>query len=332
MFGFSKNKKKDGVTSEAQSDNSRSWFKRLRQGLDKTRAKVGGGIARVFAGKRVLDAALLQELETLLLMADVGVETTAALLQALQAEVKPATDIDAALLQNALKKCMVDILAPCERILSLSATPSVLLMLGVNGAGKTTTIAKLAQHFQQQDKRVLLAAGDTFRAGAIAQLQEWADRFNTPVVAQAPGSDSASVIYDAMASARAKNMDVMIADTAGRLHTQQHLMAELKKVRRVMTKQDESAPHETILVIDASNGQNALQQARLFHEAMQLSGIILTKLDGTAKGGVIFAIARELALPIYYIGVGEQAEDLRPFEAESFVDALFDEAEIVAEC
>ena len=190
----------------------------------------------------------------------------------------------------------------------------------------------MAQHFQQQDKRVLLAAGDTFRAGAIAQLQEWADRFNTPVVAQAPGSDSASVIYDAMASARAKNMDVMIADTAGRLHTQQHLMAELKKVRRVMTKQDESAPHETILVIDASNGQNALQQARLFHEAMQLSGIILTKLDGTAKGGVIFAIARELALPIYYIGVGEQAEDLRPFEAESFVDALFDEAEIVAEC
>ena len=326
MFGFSKNKKKDAATSEAQSDNSRSWFKRLRQGLDKTRAKVGGGIARVFAGKRVLDAALLRELETLLLTADVGVETTAALLQALQAEVKSVTDIDAELLQNALKKCMVDILAPCERILSLSATPSVLLMLGVNGAGKTTTIAKLAQHFQQQDKRVLLAAGDTFRAGAIAQLQEWADRFNTPVVAQAPGSDSASVIYDAMASARAKNMDVMIADTAGRLHTQQHLMAELKKVRRVMTKQDESAPHETILVIDASNGQNALQQA------LQLSGIILTKLDGTAKGGVIFAIARELALPIYYIGVGEQAEDLRPFEAESFVDALFDEAEIVAEC
>lgn len=280
-------------------------------------------IGRLFLGKKTIDAALWEELETILLLADVGASATQKILNNLTQQVhrKELNDIET--LSQQLQCALLDILTPCEQPLILNQTPFVILTIGVNGAGKTTTIAKLAHYYQSQNKKILLAAGDTFRAAAIEQLKTWGERQHIPVIAQPQGSDSASVIFDAMQSAKARQVDLLIADTAGRLHTQNHLMAELVKIKRVIGKLDPSAPHEVLLVLDASQGQNALHQAKQFHEAMGVTGIVLTKLDGTAKGGIIFAIADQLQLPIRFIGVGEKADDLKPFCAKDFVEALF---------
>lgn len=331
MFGFSKKKSQHPDTASPQevavSDETpkASWLGRLKVGLKKTRTQLNSRITTLFTGKHRIDDELLLELETILLTSDVGLDTTQLILDNLKERVNRREANDSDSLQEALKSCLVDLLKPSEQTLTLNATPSIILMVGVNGAGKTTSIAKLARHYTQQGKRVLLAAGDTFRAGAIEQLSVWGERNQVPVIAQKEGSDSAAVIYDAIQSAQAKQIDVVIADTAGRLHTQGHLMSELEKIKRVMHKLDDNAPHETLLIIDASNGQNALRQAQSFHDALGLTGIALTKLDGTAKGGVIFAIANTLKLPIRFIGVGEGIDDLKPFVAREFVDALFSE-------
>jgi fused signal recognition particle receptor len=268
----------------------------------------------------------MEEIETLLLMADIGVEATTEIIQRLtdRVERKQLSDGDA--LQAALKQELAELLEPVDQPLELHTdqSPMVILMVGVNGVGKTTTIGKLAKKYQAEGKSVMLAAGDTFRAAAVEQLQVWGDRNNVPVVAQHTGADSASVLFDALESAKAKNVDVLIADTAGRLQNKDNLMQELQKVVRVMQKLDPSAPHEVMLVLDAGTGQNAISQAKEFKEAVGVTGITLTKLDGTAKGGIIFAIAKQFGLPIRFIGVGEQADDLRPFEAKAFVEALFD--------
>lgn len=300
-------------------------FSRLRNGLKRTRSQLTNGLANLFLGKKVIDKALLDEIETQLLLADAGVSVTEQVIKSLTEQIsREALNDPEALLQQ-LKIQLNAILAPCSKplVIDSSHSPTVILMVGVNGAGKTTTIGKLAKYFIDEGKSVMLAAGDTFRAAAIQQLQTWGDRLNVPVVAQHNGADSASVIFDAIASAKAKKVDIIIADTAGRLQTQGNLMEELKKIRRVITKLDETAPHEVMLVLDATNGQNALQQAKLFFEAVKVTGICLTKLDGTAKGGIIFAIAQGLATPIRFIGVGEQAEDLQPFNSETFIEALF---------
>ncbi|MCQ4348651.1 signal recognition particle-docking protein FtsY [Pseudomonas stutzeri] len=305
------------------------FFARLRQGLAKTSASIGEGMASLFLGKKAIDDDLLDELETRLLTADVGVEATSAIMQNLTKRVSRKELADSDALYRALQEELAAILRPVEQNLLIDAghKPYVILVVGVNGAGKTTTIGKLAKKLQDEGKKVMLAAGDTFRAAAVEQLQVWGERNNIPVIAQHTGADSASVIFDAVQAAQARGIDVLIADTAGRLHTKDNLMEELKKVRRVIGKLDESAPHETLLVLDAGTGQNALSQARLFHQAVNLSGLALTKLDGTAKGGVIFALAKQMSLPIRYIGVGEGIDDLRPFEAEAFVRALFAEQE-----
>lgn len=324
MFKFLKKSSSNEPIPHAEETPKMSWFKRLTQGLHRTRSQLGGGLARVFFGKKVIDETLFADLETTLLLADVGIDTTQKILHNLTNQVsrKELSDSDALL--SALKDQLTHILQPCEKTLELNNhRPFVLLMVGVNGAGKTTSIAKIAHYYLEEDKDLMLAAGDTFRAAAVEQLQVWGQRNNVPVVAQQPGADSASVIYDAMTSATAKNKDLLIADTAGRLHTQAHLMEELKKIKRVITKLDATAPHEIMLVIDASAGQNALQQAKQFHEAIGITGITLTKLDGTAKGGIIFAIADQLKLPIRFIGVGEQLEDLKPFNAAEFIEVLF---------
>lgn len=303
----------------------RSWFSRLKNSLTRTRASFAEGIANLFLGQKEIDEHLLEKLETHLLTADVGVEATQSIIQALTQKISRKELKDPSAVFSALQKLLSEMLIPCEvpLVIEEQQKPFVILMIGVNGAGKTTTIGKLAQRFQQANLSVMLAAGDTFRAAAIEQLQVWGERNNIPVLAQHSGADSASVIFDAFQSAKAKGFDVLIADTAGRLHTRDNLMDELKKVKRVIQKLEPNAPHEIMLVLDAGTGQNALIQAQKFHEALGVTGIALTKLDGTAKGGIIFAIANKLKLPIRFIGVGEKLEDLRPFEAQAFVNALF---------
>jgi fused signal recognition particle receptor len=303
-----------------------SWSQRIKSGLSRTRSGLGSGLSSVIGGHKKVDDDLLETLETQLLMADVGIDATQALISGLTDKLNRKELKDSTTLLTHLKADMESILSQSQQVLDPVSQdgPFVILMVGVNGVGKTTTIGKLAKKYQAEGKSVMLAAGDTFRAAAVEQLQVWGERNNVPVVAQHTGADSASVIYDAIESAKAKNIDVVIADTAGRLQNKANLMNELSKVVRVMKKLDVNAPHEVMLVLDAGTGQNAISQAKLFSEAVGVTGITLTKLDGTAKGGIIFAIAKKFALPIRYIGVGEQADDLRPFVAQEFVDALFD--------
>lgn len=309
-----------------QEQEKLGWFARIRSGLGKTRANLSDGIADLFLGKKQIDDELMEDLETQLLLADVGIEATSEIIDNLSARVSRKELREPQALYRALQGELVELLAPVSTPLTLPPKghgPFVILMIGVNGVGKTTTIGKLTKRFQAEGRSVMLAAGDTFRAAAVEQLKVWGERNKVPVVAQHTGADSASVIYDALAAAKARGVDVLIADTAGRLHNKSHLMEELKKVRRVMTKLDETAPHEVMLVLDAGTGQNALSQASTFNEAIPITGITLTKLDGTAKGGIIFALAKQLATPIRFIGVGESLDDLRPFAADDFVSALF---------
>ncbi|KPY85950.1 signal recognition particle-docking protein FtsY [Pseudomonas syringae pv. tagetis] len=305
------------------------FFARLKQGLSKTSASIGEGMASLFLGKKAIDDDLLEEIETRLLTADVGVEATSVIIQSLTQKVARKQLTDAQALYTSLQGELAAMLKPVEQPLVIKAEhkPFVILVVGVNGAGKTTTIGKLAKKLQLEGKKVMLAAGDTFRAAAVEQLQVWGERNHIPVIAQHTGADSASVIFDAVQAAKARGIDVLIADTAGRLHTKDNLMEELKKVRRVIGKLDADAPHEVLLVLDAGTGQNAINQARQFNQTVTLTGLALTKLDGTAKGGVIFALAKQFGLPIRYIGVGEGIDDLRTFEAEPFVQALFAERE-----
>lgn len=303
--------------------NEGGFFSRLIKGLIKTKESIGSGFRHFFRGKKI-DDELFEELEEQLLIADLGMPTTTKIIQNLTQHASKQQLRDAELLYQQLKLELADVLKPVAQPLVLSEKkPYVILMVGVNGVGKTTTIGKLARKFQAEGKSVMLAAGDTFRAAAVEQLQVWGERNQIPVVAQATGADSASVIFDAMQSAAAKGVDVLIADTAGRLQNKNNLMDELKKIVRVMKKYDETAPHEIMLTLDAGTGQNAISQAKLFNEAVGLTGITLTKLDGTAKGGVIFAIADQFNIPIRFIGVGEKIDDLRPFNADEFIDALF---------
>ena len=292
--------------------------------LKKSRGGFGDRLKSMFGLRKEIDQDLLEEIETLLLTADVGAEASLSISDALSARVKRKELADPAAVWAALRDELRQLLRPVEQHLTIdtSMQPFVILVVGVNGAGKTTTIGKLARKFRDQGHSVMLAAGDTFRAAAVEQLQTWGDRNGVPVVAQATGADSASVIFDALQSAQAKGVDVLIADTAGRLHTQSNLMDELSKIKRVMTKLDTRAPHEVMLVIDGGTGQNAIAQADQFNQAIGLTGVSVTKLDGTAKGGVLFALAKKLALPIRFIGVGESAEDLRVFQADEFIDAL----------
>ncbi len=294
-------------------------------GLLRTRKQFTSRLANLFRGKKAIDAALIAELEATLLSADVGLETTQQIMQHLTDQVARKHLADPEVLEATLKEYLTGLLQRCAQPLDLSIPnkPFVILMIGVNGAGKTTTIGKMAKQLQQAGNKVLLAAGDTFRAAAIEQLNAWGAAHNISVISQHSGADSASVVFDALQAAKARGFDVLIADTAGRLHTQNHLMEELKKVKRVLQKIDPAAPHETLLVLDASIGQNALTQALKFHEALTVTGLVVTKLDGTAKGGILFAIANRLNLPIRYIGVGEGADDLKPFDAQDFVDSLF---------
>lgn len=311
---------------DTEKTSSKGFFSRLKKGLDRTRHGLADGLASVVLGAKTIDEDLMEEIEDQLITSDLGMEATNRISQNLTQRVSRKELKNSEALLSALREEMRSILSPCEQPLVIpdQDTPFVILVCGINGAGKTTTIGKMAKRLQSEGKSVMLAAGDTFRAAAVEQLQVWGERNNIPVVAQKGGADSASVIYDAIESAKSKNIDVLIADTAGRLHTQTNLMEELKKVKRVMGKVDASAPHEVMLVLDAGTGQNALNQAEQFHQAMQLTSVTLTKLDGTAKGGVIFAIAHKLGLPIRFIGVGEAIEDLRVFEAKDFVNALFD--------
>ncbi|MBF4206213.1 signal recognition particle-docking protein FtsY [Pseudomonas donghuensis] len=314
----------------ARSEESKGgFFARLKQGLSKTSASIGEGMASLFLGKKAIDDDLLDEIETRLLTADVGVEATSVIVQSLTQKVARKQLADSDALYKSLQGELADLLKPVEQPLRIhhQAKPFVILVVGVNGAGKTTTIGKLAKKLQLEGKKVMLAAGDTFRAAAVEQLQVWGERNQIPVIAQHTGADSASVIFDAVQAAKARNIDVLIADTAGRLHTKDNLMEELKKVRRVIGKLDADAPHEVLLVLDAGTGQNAINQAKHFNQSVELTGLALTKLDGTAKGGVIFALAKQFGLPIRYIGVGEGIDDLRTFEAEPFVKALFAERE-----
>ncbi|MHA6136840.1 signal recognition particle-docking protein FtsY [Pseudomonas mohnii] len=305
------------------------FFARLKQGLSKTSASIGEGMASLFLGKKAIDDDLLDDLETRLLTADVGVEATSVIIQRLTQKVARKELADSDALYKSLQAELAAMLKPVEQPLKITSQnkPFVILVVGVNGAGKTTTIGKLAKKLQLEGKKVMLAAGDTFRAAAVEQLQVWGERNKIPVIAQHTGADSASVIFDAVQAAKARGIDVLIADTAGRLHTKDNLMEELKKVRRVIGKLDADAPHEVLLVLDAGTGQNAINQAKQFNQTVELTGLALTKLDGTAKGGVIFALAKQFGLPIRYIGVGEGIDDLRTFEAEPFVQALFAERE-----
>lgn len=322
MLGFGKNK----TSTKADKPEKAGLFRRLKDGLSRTRQNLTGGVADLVLGSKAIDDDLLEEIETTLLLADVGVDATREIIDALTRQVARKELNDADALLAALRQQMQGILAPVTRPLVIPPQPRpwVILMVGINGAGKTTTIGKLAHRFQQQGLKVMLAAGDTFRAAAVEQLQAWGERNDVPVIAQQQGADSASVIFDALQSAQARDMDVLIADTAGRLHTQTNLMEELKKIKRVMGKLDDDTPHEVMLVVDAGTGQNALNQAQEFNEVVGLTGITLTKLDGTAKGGIIFALAKKMNIPIRFIGVGEGIENLREFDAEEFVAALFE--------
>jgi len=331
MFSFLKKSSGTSQPAEPKADlppageapvAAPSWRERLFKGLAKTRAQWGGKLKSIFSRGKV-DDELLEELETLLLTSDVGIEATEHLLGQLKARAKQEKLETPEAIEKALSAALVDMLKPLEEALHISGhRPYVIMIAGVNGAGKTTSIGKLAKYFQKQGKSVLLAAGDTFRAAAREQLQTWGERNNVTVIAQESG-DPAAVIFDAIAAAKARNIDIVLADTAGRLPTQMHLMEEIAKVRRVIKKVDPTAPHETLLVLDANIGQNALQQVKAFDKAIHVSGLVLTKLDGTAKGGVVAAIARQCPKPIRFIGIGEGIDDLRPFVAQDFVDALF---------
>ncbi|NLY57514.1 MAG: signal recognition particle-docking protein FtsY [Gammaproteobacteria bacterium] len=310
---------------EKPAAESKGFFARMRAGLSKTSANLGEGMANLFLGEKEIDDELLEEMETRLLMADVGIEATTLIMDSLQQRVRrrELSNRNALYraLQNELESLLTDVARPMQ--VDADKKPYVILVVGVNGVGKTTTIGKLAKRLQGEGKQVMLAAGDTFRAAAVEQLQVWGERNNIPVIAQHTGADSASVVFDGLQAAKSRGVDVLIADTAGRLHNKDNLMDELKKVKRVMAKLDPEAPHEVLLVLDAGTGQNAISQTKLFDQAVGLSGLVLTKLDGTAKGGVIFALAKQFGLPIRFIGVGEQIDDLRPFTAPEFVKALF---------
>lgn len=314
---------------ELPIENSKQGFyTRLKRSMSKTRQQLGEGIGRLLLGRKEIDASIVEEIETLLISADLGIETSQAILQRLSDSLARNQLANGEAVLNLLKESLQTMLAAHNQPLNTETpdhSPFVILAVGINGAGKTTTVGKLAKQFQLQGKKVMLAAGDTFRAAAVEQLQVWGERNQIPVIAQQTGADSASVIYDALQAAKARGIDILIADTAGRLHTQGNLMEELKKVKRVMQKLDINAPHETMLVLDASIGQNALNQARQFHRDIGLTGITMTKLDGTAKGGILFAIANELDIPFRYIGIGEGIDDLRPFDAVQFVRAIFND-------
>jgi len=325
MFGFGKKNKATRQEEQPEEQSKPGVFQRLKTGLSRTRENFTDGLANLVLGHKQIDDELLEELETLLLTADVGVDATRRIIDNLTDQVKRKALSDPQALTETLKQQLTAILqvadAPVKQ--ATSGKPQVILMVGINGAGKTTTIGKLAKRLQDEGQSVMLAAGDTFRAAAVEQLQAWGERNRIPVIAQHTGADSASVVYDALQAATARNMDVLIADTAGRLHTKTNLMDELEKIARVMKKIDPDAPHEVMLVVDAGTGQNALNQADQFNKAIPLTGITLTKLDGTAKGGIVFAIAERMRIPIRFIGVGENISDLRHFEAEEFVEALF---------
>ncbi len=326
----------EGIEAEAlsspqlveQEKPTESFFTRLKRSLSRTKENIGAGFFGLFKGKKI-DEDLFEELEEQLLMADVGMNTTVKIIDNLTEKASHRELKDGEALYGLLKEEMADILSHVEKPLDIetSKAPYVILMVGVNGVGKTTTIGKLAKQFQSQGKKVMLAAGDTFRAAAVEQLQVWGQRNEVPVIAQHTGADSASVIYDAIEAAKARGVDVVIADTAGRLQNKSNLMEELRKIVRVMKKIDDSAPHEIMLTLDAGTGQNAISQAKLFSDVAPVTGITLTKLDGTAKGGVIFAIADQFQIPIRYIGVGEGINDLRPFETQEFIEALFSREE-----
>ena len=309
------------------SDNEEGFWTRMKLGLGKTRKGLGKGLADLLVGAKEIDDEIFEEIETQLLVADVGVEATDVIIEALTGQVSREELVDADALYESLQNELRKLLVPVDQPLNIdgSKKPYVILMVGVNGVGKTTTIGKLACRFKAEGKNVMLAAGDTFRAAAVEQLQVWGERNDIPVVAQHTGADSASVVYDAVQAAQSRGADVLIADTAGRLHTRGNLMEELTKVTRVMKKLIPDAPHEVLLVLDAGTGQNAIQQAEQFRDAAGVTGLALTKLDGTAKGGILFALAKRTGLPIRFIGVGERLEDLRPFHAEEFVQALFED-------
>ena len=326
MFGFGKKKKteSDDSNNEEIQPQKKGFFSRLKNGLSRTRSNFTKGLTNLVRGSKTIDDDLLEELETLLLTSDVGIEATQEIIDNLTQRLERKELADGDTLFEALREDMMELLAPSNQplVIDESKKPYVILMVGINGVGKTTTIGKLAQKFKQEGKSVMLAAGDTFRAAAVEQLQSWGRRNDVPVIAQKDGADSAAVIFDALQAAKARNIDVLIADTAGRLHTQTNLMEELKKIHRVMRKLDDETPHEVMLVLDAGTGQNALTQAQQFNEATKVTGITLTKLDGTAKGGIIFAIAKRMGIPVRFIGIGEGIEDLREFNAEDYVDAL----------
>ena len=313
--------------ADDQVEGKPGWFARLRQGLAKTRDGLSSRLDQMFAVGKAIDQALLDEIETLLITSDFGMPVTEEVIQTLTKAMSRKSLKDAEAVREALKSTLVQMIEPSAVPLPQSdAEPLVVLMVGVNGAGKTTTAGKLAHRFKSEGRHVMLAAGDTYRAAAVEQLKTWGARNGVDVVAQQTGADSASVIFDALSSAKAKGADVLIADTAGRLQNKANLMQELEKIVRVMNRIDESAPHSVLLVIDGGTGQNALMQAREFKNSVPVSGLVVTKLDGTAKGGVMFALARELGLPIHFIGVGEQLDDLRPFDAKAYVEAIFDAA------
>jgi len=322
MFGFKKQE-----APKQQAADQTGFFGKLKAGLSKTQSNIFGGFGDLLQDKKSIDAAFLDDLEERLLVADLGIHATTKIVDALHSSIKRNEINDHDQLRQSLNVVMHNILDPVQKPLAIPVDkpgPFVILLTGVNGAGKTTTAGKLASHFINQDHSVMLAAGDTFRAAAVEQLQSWGERNNVPVIAQHKGADSAAVIFDALQSARANNIDILIADTAGRLHTQDNLMDELKKIHRAIGKFDDALMVENILVLDAATGQNALSQAKLFNQAIGIDGIVLTKLDGTAKGGVIFALALDIGIPIRFIGVGEQVDDLHTFESTAFVEALLE--------
>ena len=326
IFHFLKPKRHAEETHDAELvsiPKKKKWLIRLSKSLKRTRHQFTDGFRNLMLEKKTIDSDLIKALETILLSADVGVEASHNILSNISRRIDQKLLVNSTMLINTLKNELFSILKPCQKPLEINQSPFVILTVGVNGVGKTTTIAKLAHFYQSQGKRIILAAGDTFRAASIEQLQTWGVRNNVPVIAQHSSADSASVIYDAMEETIVKNYNILIADTAGRLHTQLYLMDELKKIKRVMKKINYEAPHETLLVIDAGTGQNTFNQANQFNKYIGLTGIVLTKLDGTAKGGVIFAIAQKTRLPIRFIGIGEQVDDLRLFDAKEFIEALF---------